>query len=149
MRFSKLKKILNHEDSEAFGNIFEEGKFSYNEPVMIDQLSLYDSNDAATAKEDAERFGCRIDGNGDDVWIPAGMPFNITKSRDPYAEMVITRNGVSFYPNYVEDNEDINLEFTEFGMKLRQYACNTGTDLLNAYNTVKSIEQYFGVKITK
>lgn len=36
MRFSELKKILNHEDSEVFSNIFEEGKFSYNEPVMID-----------------------------------------------------------------------------------------------------------------
>ena len=147
MLYKSIKPILYAEDSEMFEKIFENGKFSYTEPILIDQLSLYDSEDIAIAKEDAERFGCRIDNNGDDIWIPAGLPFNIDKSRDPYAEMTVSRNGVSFYPNYVEDNTEITVVFTEFGMKLRQYACNTGTDLLDAYTQLKDIEQYFGVKI--
>ena len=149
MLYKNIKPILYAEDSEMFEKIFENGKFSYTEPILIDQLSLYDSEDIAIAKEDAERFGCRIDNNGDDIWIPAGLPFNIDKSRDPYAEMTVSRNGVSFYPNYVEDNTEITVVFTEFGMKLRQYACNTGTDLLDAYTQLKDIEQYFGVKIIK
>ena len=149
MLYKSIKPILYAEDSEMFEKIFENGKFSYTEPILIDQLSLYDSEDIAIAKEDAERFGCRIDNNGDDIWIPAGLPFNIDKSRDPYAEMTVSRNGVSFYPNYVEDNTEITVVFTEFGMKLRQYACNTGTDLLYAYTQLKDIEQYFGVKIIK
>ena len=147
MLYKNIKPILYAEDSEMFEKIFENGKFSYTEPILIDQLSLYDSEDIAIAKEDAKRFGCRIDNNGDDIWIPAGLPFNIDKSRDPYAEMTVSRNGVSFYPNYVEDNTEITVVFTEFGMKLRQYACNTGTDLLDAYTQLKDIEQYFGVKI--
>ena len=147
MLYKNIKPILYAEDSEMFEKIFENGKFSYTEPILIDQLSLYDSEDIAIAKEDAKRFGCRIDNNGDDIWIPAGLPFNIDKSRDPYAEMTVSRNGVSFYPNYVEDNTEITVVFTEFGMKLRQYACNTGTDLLDAYIQLKDIEHYFGVKI--
>ena len=147
MLYKSIKPILYAEDSEMFEKIFENGKFSYTEPILIDQLSLYDSEDIAIVKTDIERFGCRIDSNGDDIWIPAGLPFNITKSRDSYTEMIISRNGVSLYPNYVDDNTEIDVVFTEFGMKLHQYACNTGTDLLDAYTQLKDIEHYFGVKI--
>ena len=98
MLFRELKPILYAEGKDLFDKMFINGKFSYNEPVMIDQISLYDSADSVAAKDDAERFGCRIDNTGDDVWIPAGLPFTIHKTNAHYAVMEISRNGVTYYP---------------------------------------------------
>lgn len=149
MLYRDLKPILYSDNKELFELIFESGKFSYTEPIMIDQLSLYDNNDRDIAKEDAEKFGCRIDSNGDDVWVPAGLPFDIKPSRDPYSAMIIIRNGASYYPNYIEDTTEINVEFTALGEKLNQYAKDTYTTIANAYEQIKKIENIFGVTVIK
>lgn len=147
MLFRELKPILYAEDKDLFDKMFVNGQFSYNEPIMIDQISLYDGADSVTAKDDAERFGCRIDNNGDDVWIPAGLPFTIRKTNAPYAVMEISRNGVKYYPEYVEDTEVVNVEFTEFGQKLYDYAKASYTTVMAAYDQLLLIEKIFGSKI--
>lgn len=147
MLFRELKPILYAEDKDLFDKMFVNGQFSYNEPIMIDQISLYDGADSVAAKDDAERFGCRIDNNGDDVWIPAGLPFTIRKTNAPYAVMEISRNGVTYYPEYVEDTEVINVEFTEFGQKLYDYAKASYTTVMAAYDQLLLIEKIFGSKI--
>ena len=149
MLYKDIKPILYSEDAEMFEDIFENGEFSYNEPVMIDQLSMYDNRDSEEAKSIAEAFGCRIDSNGDDIWIPAGLPFSIKRGTDSYTEMVISHNGASYYPNYVDDDTDISVKLTEFGKKLNQYAKNIYTDLVSAYNNIKYIERIFGVAIIR
>lgn len=147
MLFRELKPILYAEDKDLFDKMFVNGQFSYNEPIMIDQISLYDGSDSIAAKDDAERFGCRIDNNGDDVWIPAGLPFTIRKTNAPYAVMEISRNGVTYYPEYVEDNEIINAELTEFGQKLYDYAKASYTTVMAAYDQLLLVEKIFGSKI--
>ncbi len=147
MLFRELKPILYAEDKDLFDKMFVNGQFSYNEPIMIDQISLYDGADSVAAKDDAERFGCRIDNNGDDVWIPAGLPFAIRKTNAPYAVMKISRNGVTYYPEYVEDTEVVNVEFTEFGQKLYDYAKASYTTVMAAYDQLLLIEKIFGSKI--
>jgi hypothetical protein len=147
MLFRELKPILYAEDKDLFDKMFVNGQFSYNEPIMIDQISLYDGADSVAAKDDAERFGCRIDNNGDDVWIPAGLPFTIRKTNAPYAVMEISRNGVTYYPEYVEDTEVVNVEFTEFGQKLYDYAKASYTTVMAAYDQLLLIEKIFGSKI--
>ncbi len=149
MLYKDLKPILYSDNKELFELIFESGKFSFAEPIMIDQLSLYDNNDKVVAKEAAEKFSCRIDSNGDDIWVPAGLPFDIKPSRDPYSEMIITRNGISYYPNYIEDTTEINVEFTSIGEKLNQYAKDTYTNIVNAHEQIDKIENIFGVAIIK
>ena len=148
MLFKEIKQILYAEDKDLFEKIFENGKFSYNEPIMIDQTSLYDKSDAQRAKESAERFGCVIDSNGDDIFIPACLSFYIYRSNDSYSEMCIKRNGESYYPNYIDEMEEINVELTELGKKLELYAKSTFTDLLDAYEHIIEIEKIFGVSIT-
>lgn len=147
MLFRELKPILYAEDKDLFDKMFVNGHFSYNEPIMIDQISLYDGSDSIVAKDDAERFGCRIDNNGDDVWIPAGLPFTIRKTNAPYAVMEISRNGVTYYPEYVEDTEVINVELTEFGQKLYDYAKASYTTVMAAYDQLLLVEKIFGSKI--
>lgn len=147
MLFRELKPILYAEDKDLFDKMFVNGQFSYNEPIMIDQISLYDGVDSIAAKDDAEKFGCRIDNNGDDVWIPAGLPFTIRKTNAPYAVMEISRNGVTYYPEYVEDNEIVNVELTEFGQKLYDYAKASYTTVMAAYDQLLLIEKIFGSKI--
>lgn len=147
MLFRELKPILYAEDKDLFDKMFVNGQFSYNEPIMIDQISLYDGSDSIVAKDDAERFGCRIDNNGDDVWIPAGLPFTIRKTNAPYAVMEISRNGVTYYPEYVEDTEVINVELTEFGQKLYDYAKASYTTVMAAYDQLLLVEKIFGSKI--
>ena len=147
MLFRELKPILYAEDKDLFDKMFINGQFSYNEPIMIDQISLYDGADSVAAKDDAERFGCRIDNNGDDVWIPAGLPFTIRKTNAPYAVMEISRNGVKYYPEYVEDTEVVNVEFTEFGQKLYDYAKSSYTTVMAAYDQLVLVEKIFGSKI--
>ena len=46
MLFRELKPILYAEDKDLFDKMFINGQFSYNEPIMIDQISLYDSADS-------------------------------------------------------------------------------------------------------
>ena len=147
MLFRELKPILYAEDKDLFDKMFVNGQFSYNEPIMIDQISLYDGADSVAAKDDAERFGCKIDNNGDDVWIPTGLPFTIRKTNAPYAVMEISRNGVTYYPEYVEDTEVVNVEFTEFGQKLYDYAKASYTTVMAAYDQLLLIEKIFGSKI--
>ena len=147
MLFRELNPILYAEDKDLFDKLFVNGQFSYNEPIMIDQISLYDSEDSVAAKDDAERFGCRIDNTGDDVWIPAGLPFTIRKTNAPYAVMEISRNGVTYYPGYVEDNEIVNVELTEFGQKLYDYAKASYTTVMAAYDQLLLVEKIFGSKI--
>lgn len=149
MLYRDLKPILYSDNKELFDLVFESGKFSFAEPIIIDQLSLYDNNDKNLAKEDAEKFGCRIDSNGDDVWVPAGLPFDIKPSRDPYSQMIIRRNGAAYYPTYIEDTTEINVEFTTLGEKLHGYASAIYSGLAEAYNNVKLIEDIFGVTILK
>ena len=147
MLFRELKPILYAEDKDLFDKMFVNGQFSYNEPIMIDQISLYDGADSVAAKDDAERFGCRIDNNGDDVWIPAGLPFTIRMTNAPYAVMEISRNSVTYYPEYVEDNEIVNVELTEFGQKLYDYAKASYTTVMAAYDQLLLVEKIFGSKI--
>lgn len=147
MLFRELKPILYSEDKDLFDKMFVNGQFSYNEPIMIDQISLYDGSDARASKDDADRFGCRIDNNGDDVWIPAGLPFTIRKTNAPYAMMEISRNGATYYPEYIEDTEIINVELTEFGQKLYDYAKASYTTIEAAYDQLKLVEKVFGTKI--
>lgn len=149
MLYRDLKTILYSDNKELFDLIFESGKFSFAEPIIIDQLSLYDNNDKDLAKEDAEKFGCRIDSNGDDVWIPAGLPFSIKRGTDSYTEMIICRNGAAYYPTYIEDTTEIDVEFTMLGEKLHQYANAIYSGLAEAYNNVKLIEDVFEVTILK
>ena len=149
MLYKNIRPILYSENTEMFDDIFENGEFSYNESVMIDQLSMYDDRNSEEAKSIAETFGCRIDSNGDDIWIPAGLPFSIKRGTDSYTEMIITHNGASYYPNYVDDDIDISVKLTDFGKKLNQYAKNTFTGLVNAYDNIKFIERIFGVTIIK
>lgn len=147
MLFRELKPILYADNKDLFDKMFVNGQFSYNEPIIIDQISLYDGADSIAAKDDAERFGCRIDNNGDDVWIPAGLPFTIRKTNAPYAVMEISRNGVTYYPDYVGDNEIINAELTEFGQKLYDYAKASYTTVMAAYDQLLLVEKIFGSKI--
>jgi len=149
MLYRDLKPILYSDNKELFDLIFESGKFSFAEPIIIDQLSLYDNNDKDLAKEDAEKFGCRIDSNGDDVWVPAGLPFDIKPSKDPYSQMIICRNGAVYYPTYIEDTTEIDVEFTTLGEKLHQYANVIYSDLAEAYDNIKRIEDVFEVTIFK
>ena len=148
MLYKDIRPILYADDTEAFDKIFENGKFSYTEPVLIDQLDMYDDKDAETAAEEANRFGCKIDENTTrDVWIPAGLPFHIAKGHDSYTEMIVSRNGVSYFPNCVEDDEDIEVEFTEFGQKLQAFANSQGISLFDAYIQVTNVTSFFGLKI--
>lgn len=147
MIFRELKPILYADNKDLFDKMFVNGQFSYNEPIMIDQISLYDGADSIAAKDDAERFGCRIDNNEDDVWIPAGLPFTIRRTNAPYAVMEISRNDVTYYPEYVEDTEVINVELTEFGQKLYDYAKASYTTVMHAYDQLLLVEKIFGSKI--
>lgn len=144
MKFKDLEEIMHSDD--LFDKMFVNGQFSYNEPIMIDQISLYDDSDSIEAKDDAEKFGCKIY-NDDDVLIPTGLPFTIHKTNVPYAVMEISRNGVTYYPEYVDDNEIINVEFTEFGQKLYSYSKSIYTTIPDAYNKLQQVETIFGVKI--
>lgn len=148
MLFRELKPILYAEDKDLFDKMFINGQFSYsnNEPIMIDK-SLYDSADSVAAKDDAERFGCRLDNTGDGVWIPAGLPFTIRKTNAPYAVMEISRNGVTYYPDYVDDYDKVNVELTEFGQKLYDYAKASYTTVMAAYEQLLLVEKIFGSKI--
>lgn len=147
MLFRELKPILYSKDEDLFDKMFVNGQFSFDKPSMIDQISLYDDSDAREAKDNAERFGCRIDNNGDDVWLPAGLPFTIRKLGTTYTLMEISRNGAEYYPEYVEDTEVINVELTEFGQKLYDYAKASYTTVEEAYDQLKLVEKVFGTKI--
>lgn len=147
MLFRELKPILYSKNEDLFDKMFVNGQFSYSEPIMIDQISLYDDSDARAAKEEADRFGCRIDNNGDDVWIPAGLPFTIRKTNIPYTLMEISRNGAIYYPEYIEDTEVINVELTEFGQKLYDYAKASYTTVEAAYDQLLLVKKIFGSKI--
>lgn len=152
MLYKDLKPIIYDEDNNLLNIIFENGKFSFAEPIIIDQISMYDVRDQEIAKENANKFGCRIDSNGDDIWIPAGLQFTIAKGRDPYTEMIISRHGATFYPNYVDDTCDISVELTKIGEKLVEYANEYYTGYITVYDAyiqIKNIETIFGVNIIK
>lgn len=146
MQYKDIRPILYAEDSELFNKIFEKNGFS-GESTMIDQLSLYDGRDREEAENSAHRFGCRISDNGDDVWLPDGLKYDITKGNDSYTEVIISRNGVEYPLNYIEDYDEFDVTFTELGKKLYNYAESFGFNLMDAYESVKSVETAFGVKI--
>lgn len=146
MQYKDIRPILYAEDSEIFNKIFEKNGFS-GESTMIDQLSLYDGRDREEAENNAHRFGCRISDNGDDVWLPEGLKYNIIKGNDSYTEAIISRNGVEYPLNYIEDFNEFNVTFTEFGKKLDKYANALGVNFIDAYESIKLIETTFGINI--
>jgi hypothetical protein len=146
MLFKELKTILD-ESEDLFDKLFVNGRFSYNERIIIDQFDTYDGAYLIEAKDTAKRFGCRIDNNGNDIWIPAGLPFTISKPTSRYGEIDISRNGVTYFPEYIEDDEIINVELTEFGQKLYDYAKASYTTVIGAYDQLLLVEKIFGSKI--
>lgn len=149
MRYDDLHKLLNSDDKELMDKIFEKDGFSFNENVILDQLDNYDERDSEEIREDAKKFGCIIRGN--EVIVPAGLRFNISKSNDSYTPVLfyIKRNNVTFSVFNMEDNEDIAVTFTSFGQKLFTYANSIFTSIADAYEQLCIIEQLFGVKITE
>ena len=96
--------------------------------------------------EDARKFGCIIRGN--DIVLPAGLKVKITinHGNDPTL-FYVERNGAEFPFTYMDDNDEIDVTFTEFGQKLYAYANGIYTTINAAYDQLRFIEQVFGVKI--
>lgn len=144
MKYRDLEEIMRLDD--LFNIIFEKDGFSFNENIIIDQLSIYEGRDFEEVQEDARKFGCII--KDDDVILPAGLRFKINKTshkNDP-ALFYIERNGVEFPISYMEDT-DIGVIFTEFGQKLYSYSKSIYTTIPDAYNKIQLVETIFGVKI--
>jgi hypothetical protein len=150
MKYNDLRKLLNSDDKELINKIVEKDGFSFNENVILDQLDNYDERDSEEIREDARKFGCIIRGNNE-VIVPAGLRFNISKSNDSFTPVLfyIERNNVELPLFYMEDNEDIAVTFTSFGQKLFTYANSVFTSIADAYEQLCIIEQLFGVKITE
>ena len=146
MIYGDLTQILRPDSKELFDNIFEKDGFSFNSNIIIDQFDSYSDRDADELREDATKFGCIIRGN--DIVIPAGLHFkiNICSKNDPTL-FYIERNGAEFSINYVEDNEEIGVTFTQTGQKLYSFAKSIYTNITNAYDQIQMIEKIFGVKI--
>ena len=147
MMWKDLRAVLNADDKELFDKIFENGQFTFNEPILVDQLDMYEDDDAKKLKEEDTRFGCKFE--KDNVIVPAGLPFIIKRSTDPYAEFTISRNGVDIDIQCPEDDLEINVVLTKFGDKLVRFRETTGcNDLLTAYSLLAETEKIFGVNLT-
>ena len=150
MDYSDIEKFLSEKDKTIVDKIFESEGFSFSGPTMIAQLYTSDS-DTAEIKEDALRFGCKIepsnDGDTINIIVPAGLGFSISiKGKD----VVISRKGVELYlsdSDYIYDYLEFEVCLTDFGKKLDKYANNHGFYLFEAYVHVKDIENAFGVHI--
>ena len=147
MIYGDLAQILRLDSKELFDNIFEKDGFSFNSNIIIDQFDSYSARDADELREDAIRFGCIIKDN--DVILPAGLHFKInicSRKNDPTL-FYIERNGAEFSINYVDDDEEIGVTFTQTGQKLYSFAKSIYTNITNAYDQIQMIEKIFGVKI--
>lgn len=60
-----------------------------------------------------KRFGCRISDNRDGIWLPEGLKFDIIKGNDRYTDAIISRNGVEYPLNYIEDFSEFEVTFTD------------------------------------
>lgn len=147
MMWKDLRAVLNADDKELFDKIFENGQFTFDEPIFVDQLDMYDESDAKELEEEDIRFGCKIE--KDNVIVPAGLPFIIKRSTDPYVEFTISRNGIDIEIQCPEDELEINVVLTKFGDKLVRFKEMTGySDLLMAYSYLVETEKIFGVNLT-
>lgn len=145
MKYIDVDQVLRSDEKDLANNVFEKDGFSFTENVIVDMLDNYDERDVDEIIEDARKFGCVIKGN--DIVLPAGLHVKITASHrnEPYL-CYVERNGVEF-PFDIDNNDEINVTFTEFGRKLYAYAQSAHTTLNYAYDQLKVIEQIFGVKI--
>lgn len=146
MKYSEFEKLLRAENKDLFDKIFENNKFSFDQDIMIDDLSMYNGTELIQSKEDAEKFGCKIHNN--EVRVPANLAFTIYKYNNSEPVLFyIKRNEVEYPISYMDSNDEINVEFTEFGHNLYKYAENTYTSLTNAYQNLIEIENIFKVHI--
>lgn len=146
MMWKDLRAVLNADDKELFDKIFENGQFTFDEPIFVDQLDMYEDDDAKKLKEEDIQFGCKFE--KDNVIVPAGLPFIIKRSTDPYVEFTISRNGVDIEIQCPEDDLEINVVLTTFGDKLVQFKEVIGyRDLLETYSYLVELEKIFGVKL--
>lgn len=150
MIFKDFYKVLHCEYcDDLFERVFEQGKFSFTEDKIIDQLSMYNGKKLEDAINDAKTFGLVIKGNSDgDVILPANLPFIIHKS-SLYGSnaFYIKRNIIEYSIDYLDSNEEINVVLTDFGKKFMQYMKESNTSIIDeAYSKLLQIEQIFGVK---
>ena len=146
MLYSDLDQLLRSDDKELVDKIFEKDGFSFSENIIVDQIDAYNDREADELREDARKFGCIIRGN--DVIIPAGLHFKINRcSKNDPTLFYIERNGVEFSISYMEDNEEIEVTFTQVGQKLYSFSKSIYTTMSNAYDQIQTIEKIFGVKI--
>lgn len=144
MLYRDLKPILYNEDKELFDKIFDNGHFSLSDAeITVDQKSLYDSRDLEEIESSAKTFGCII--RDDNINIPMLLPFYIYRSTDQYSDLIIKRNGVEFYPQFIDDTLDFTVVYTEFGSKIAAYAKNKQLNILDAYKDLVATKQLFGV----
>lgn len=146
MKYKHLNEILRSDDKDLINKVFEKDGFSFTENIIIDQLDNYEGRDVDELIEDARKFGCIIRGN--DIVLPAGLKVKITinHGNDPTL-FYVERNGAEFPFTYMDDNDEIDVTFTEFGQKLYAYANGIYTTINAAYDQLRFIEQVFGVKI--
>lgn len=147
MIYKELKQILyNDEYEDLFELIFRVDLFSFPETSVIDDLDNYDNREEGIA--DAQQFGCTI--KGSEIILPVGLPFRIIKA-DPRSPTLfsIKHNNVEYDIDMLDDYDDINVEFTDFGSKLSKYAEENFKSLIEAYEDIKSIEKIFKINIIK
>ncbi len=155
MKYKQLDEILKSDNKDLVDKIFEKDGFSFNENKIIDQLDNYKgctADEIAEIFEYAKKFGLGIRLSDNSFMLPAGLCFKINRSNkndSDTALFYIERNGAELPISFIEDNEEINVTFTEFGQKLYTYANETHTTIYNAYEQLKFIEKIFGVKIIK
>ena len=148
MLYSEIKDMLYSEHKDIINQLFL--SFSFTENIIVDQLSMYSGRDLEEAKDLASKFGCIISDTDDqNVIVPANLQFNIFSCNDRETELIISRNGVTYYLNYIDPYEIFSVEFTEFGKKLDTYATAGCMSLYEAYEQLLKTEKIFGVKIIK
>lgn len=150
MEYADIEKFLSEKDKTIVDKVFEADGFSFSGPTIIAQLYVSDK-ETTEIKEDALRFGCKIEPSNDgdmiNIVVPAGLGFSISiKGKD----VVISRKGVELYlsdSDYIYDYLEFNVSLTDFGNKLNKYAKKHSFNLFEAYVHVKDIEDSFGIHI--